>query len=78
MTSAFFNVIVTSGKNRTTGPERKAMLHFQMIKNEYRPNDLLGKFMPSADKAEWLKSVCLTKTGSSGYLIPHGAMRILE
>ena len=67
------------------------MLRIQMnsFMNSYRPYNLSGTAMPSADKAEWLISSCLAmpltegeryfkKAGSSGYLGPGDAMRILE
>ena len=58
----------------------KAMLqiHMYSFKNINRPYDLLDTIMPSADKAERLISTCLIKAGSSGYLGPDIAMRILE
>ena len=40
--------------------------------------DLQGKTMPTANKAEWLISVCLYMTGSSGCLGPGDAVRIRE
>ena len=48
------------------------------FKNSYRLCDLLGTFMPSADKAEWLVLACLNRAGSSGYLGPDASVRILE
>ena len=58
----------------------KAMLqiHMYSLINTNRPYDLLDTIMPSTDKAESLISTCLTKAGSSGYLGPGIAMRILE
>ena len=68
---------------RKKGPQvrkGKAMLqiHTYSFKNLYRPCDLQGTIMPSADKAEWLISTCLNQAGSSGYLGPGAPMRILE
>ena len=58
----------------------KAMMqiHMYSLININRPYDLLDTIMPSADKAERLISTCLMKAGSSGYLGPGIAMRILE
>ena len=53
-------------------------IHMYSLININRPYDLLDTIMPSADKAERLISTCLTKAGSSGYLGPGIAMRILE
>ena len=64
-------------------------IHMYRLINTNRPYDLLDTIMPSADKAERLISTCLTlpltegkgrlkKAGSSGYLGPGIAMRILE
>ena len=54
-----------TGATRTS---KKAMLqiHTYNLKNTYRPYDLQGTTMPAANKAEWLSSKCLKKTGSSG------------
>ncbi len=46
---------------------------FERINHKY---DLQGTTMPTADKAEWLISVCLYMTGSSGRLGPGDAVRI--
>lgn len=58
----------------------KAMLKIHMIRltNSYIPCDTKGKFMPAADKAEWLISTCLNRDGSSGYLGPGDIMHILD
>ena len=66
-----------------TGPlvrKGKAMLHTytQSTKCLYRPYDLQGTFMPSVKKTEWLISVCLFRTGSSGYLEPGLTISNLE
>ena len=80
MTNLFSHVIVGREK---TGPQvrkGKAMLqiHTQNIGSLYRPCDLLGTIMPSADKAERFNKACLNKAGSSGYLGPGASVRILE
>ena len=46
---------------------------FERINHKY---DLQGTTMPTADKAEWLISVCLYMTGSSGRLGPGDAVLI--
>ena len=53
-------------------------IHVHGFKTLYRPCDLQGTIMPSADKAERLNLTCLNQAGSSGYLGPGAAMRILE
>ncbi len=53
-------------------------IHTTSFMNLYRPCDLQGTIMPSADKAERLISTCLNQDGSSGYLGPGASMRILE
>ena len=53
-------------------------IHTQIIGSLYRPCDLLGTIMPSADKAERFNKACLNKAGSSGYLGPGASVRILE
>ena len=57
----------------------KAMLQIHTFnsRNTYRPNDLQGTIMPAAEKAERLNKVCLFKAGSSGYLGPGAAIRML-
>ena len=57
----------------------KAMLqiHMNSLMNTYRPYDLQGIIMPSADKAERLNKTCLKMTGSSGYLGPGASKRML-
>ena len=40
--------------------------------------DLQGTIMPAAEKAEWLISVRLHKTGSSGYLGPGALVQAME
>ena len=58
----------------------KAMLqiHTQNMKIEYRPYDLQGTIMPSAEKAERFNDACLLKAGSSGCLYPNVRRYILE
>ena len=53
-------------------------IHTQIIGSLYRPCDILGMIMPSADKAEWFNKACLKKAGLSGYLGPGDSAHILE
>ena len=83
MTSVFVHAIVCKEEKlepKSLVRKGKAMLqtHMYRLINTNRPYDLLDTIMPSADKAERLISTCLTKAGSSGYLGPGIAMRILE
>ena len=53
-------------------------IHTCMTKNTYRLFDLQDTTMPTAKDAEWLISVCLFKTGSSGCLGPGASPRALQ
>lgn len=44
----------------------------------YRPYDLQGTSMPTAEKADWFVPACLIATGSSGYLKRGAFTRIPE
>ncbi len=44
----------------------------------YRPYDLQGTSMPTAEKADWFIPACLIATGSSGYLKRGALTRIPE
>ena len=52
------------------------LMNTNRMKDSYRMFDLQGTTMPTADKAEWLISVCLYMTGSSGRLGPGDAVLI--
>ena len=52
-------------------------IHMNSLMNTYRPYDLQGIILPSADKAERLNKTCLKMAGSSGYLGPGAAIRML-
>ena len=53
-------------------------IHAQNMRIEYRPYDLQGTIMPSADKAERFNEACLMEAGSSGRLDPGVRRYILE
>ena len=51
--------------------------HTTSSKNVYHLYDFQGTIMPAVKDAEWLISVCLYKTGSSGYLGPDTSQLLL-
>jgi hypothetical protein len=80
MTQYFFHAIVRIDKKSGSKVRKgKAMLqiHMNSLMNTYRPYDLQGIILPSADKAERLNKTCLKMAGSSGYLGPGAAIRML-
>lgn len=79
MTNLFTCVNVNLNKTGLRVRKGEAMLHTHTTssKNVYRLYDFQGTIMPAAKDAEWLISVCLYKTGSSGYLGPDTSMRIV-
>ena len=80
MTRMFLHVIVSIRKIGSQVRKGMAMLqiHTNNFKNLYRPYDLKGTRMLSADKAEKLSLTCHKMDGSSGYLGPGVSLYILE
>ena len=81
MTSRSGSVIVCVEKQKGSLIRKgKAMLqiHTQNMKIEYRPYDLQGTIMLSANKAERFNDACLMKAGSGGCLKPGVRRYILE
>ena len=68
-------LLLVSRKSEPQVRKGKAMLqiHMNSFDNMFRPYDLQGIIMPSADKAERLISICLMKAGSSGESRTHCA-----